>query len=286
MAEKSETRKPTGVSWTQVGNVVNVFNMVNVTVFGIAAVQGWSILDPTWRKEGFCISNADTPYWTSHDLCLYADLVQCTLMGLAYALLREEPGMSEQNEIIDFSIFGHVSHGFAHGVATRDGVSFEPEKTLLDSYKEMAMKTSWQELAIERIQGVIFWVALIRASARKARWHHIFLLALLASQVQLFFVQNQFGFTYVQTVLFLLAGANEIMRPPDKKGFEYALYSLIVGFPLAFVGWIESTQCTNGVRDYLGGHLIYDSYIGFSILAFYLLCWLRQRNLSRMRKEI
>merc|ERR1719215_259494 len=85
-----------------------------------------------------------------------------------------------------------------------------------------------------------------------------------------FFFPSRFGFTYVQTVLLLLFSTNQLLLPAEEKGRSYALFGIIVSFPVSLVGWVESTQCSVFVKDYLYGHLVYDAYIPCSMLFWYL----------------
>merc|ERR1712154_364990 len=69
----------------------------------------------TWRRDGFCVSNPTTPYWTSHDLCLYADTIGTAICGLIYFLLHKEEGMKAANDLVFFNLLGILAHGFGHG---------------------------------------------------------------------------------------------------------------------------------------------------------------------------
>jgi hypothetical protein len=120
----------------------------------------------------------------------------------------------------------------------------------------------------------IFWMCLIKASLPNVKTATVAVVVLGAQFFQLF-VPNQFGFTYVQTVLMLAFSLNQLNRPTKEKDFSYALYAALVGLPVTMVGWMESTQCSAFVMDYLYGHVVYDAYIPCSMLVWYLTCYHR-----------
>jgi len=92
------------------------------------------------------------------------------------------------------------------------------------------------------------------------------------------FIPNIFGFTFTQTILMLAFSINQLCRNVKEKDFAYAMYPTLVGLPLTMVGWMESTQCTNFVRDMFYGHLVYDAFIPISMLVWYCWCYARAKG--------
>jgi hypothetical protein len=264
--------------WRRVGDAAHVINFLNALLFAFSVVRQPDWFDPEWRKDGFCVSNADKEFWTSHDLCLYVDCALAAVVGVFYLLLRTQPGMESANELVQFNILGVVGHGIGHATiakAIRDGFVADGERTGW----EMAQREPLQNVLSQSIPILVFWVLLLKAAMTKASYPTVFVSAVLASTAALFF-PSRLNFTYVQTILFAAFDINEVMRPISEKGFEYGLYPLLLGIPLGVIGWAESTQCSSGIID-LGGHVIYDAYIPISMLIFYLTCWLRTNMVIR-----
>lgn len=249
-----------------------------VSTLGFALLAGKYMRDPSstvfdaqWTQEGFCITNRDVAYWNSHDLCLYVDTAMTIVSALLFFAWRKDPGMERANGIFQANIPGVLLHGLGHGAlgkAIRDGTA-----NLEDSHKlpiEVAMEQ--HETTLEIIQSILplaaFWFFLSKASMPQVSNVSIVLAASLAT-VRHIYTPNDFGFTYVQTILMLQFAINQLSRPASEKDLSYFLYPAMVGLPLTLVGWMESTMCTTMVKDWLYGHLAYDAYIPLAMMAWY-----------------
>ena len=252
---------------------MHLVSLLNVLAFAVAVACDWSFFDPEWKREGFCIANADTPYWTSHDLCLYADIVLAAAMAVVYRSLRDTSSM-ETNELIKCNIAGMLVHGLGHGLiakALRD--ELVPTHYNTTGWEAIEMMSAIDAVRI-KLPFALFFLVLLKSAMPNASWRTILHCTVLSSVCWLFFT-TQFGFTYIQTVLFMAFELNQLWRPEqEKKLFVYAVYPILVSIPIGIVGWIESLQCSNGVRE-LGGHMIYDVSIPVCLTVFYLVCWLR-----------
>ena len=104
--------------------------------------------------------------------------------------------------------------------------------------------------------------------------------------VQNMCITGKFDFTYVQTVLMTCFSFKELLQRPraEKENISYPLFAAIVTLPLSYVGWMETTQCSSFVRDYLYGHVVYDAYIPISILMWYLLCYAHAKSSEKRFK--
>lgn len=193
------------------------------------------LFDPVWQPEGFCVSNRETPYWNSHDLCLYFDTIFALLHGVIYFALRNQPGMDPANELVKFNILGVLGHGLGHGAiakAMRDGITPDSSETGL----ETMMGQPPVEVVMRLLPFLVFWVFLLKATMPTAKMNVI----LPMSFVSMFgnaLVPQQFGFTYVQTLLLLAFSVNQLLRPPNEKGLAYGLFPLIAGFPVSKWKW-------------------------------------------------
>lgn len=267
---------------SKIGDVAHVVSLCSIAFFAFSVAFERFVFDAYWKERGFCTANPDTPYWTSHDLCLYADLFLGSVVGVVYLLLHKEPGMDQANDLVRLSVLGVIGHGIGHGAIAaemRKGTSVDGQKTGWDN---TSMDTPI-EFMIQQAPFLLFWIALLSSAVPKATWPGIVGMS-FASMALGFLIPTNLGFTYVQSILFLAFDVNEILRPREEKGFEYALYPLLVGIPTGIVGWIESTMCTKGVID-IGGHLIYDAYIPLSILAFYMISYVRTQALAQPKKK-
>jgi len=196
--------------------------------------------------------------------------------------------MAPANAFLLPNVLGILGHGIGHGAIAASIRHQDPAASTTttaavggDGLLSDA-PTLWETLDVHSILGtiqqftpfVIFWIFMLKAATPKSSTATIIGLAIV-SMIGSFGFPTSFGFTYVQSVLFAIFSWDELWnKPVAEKQFEYALYPWIVGLPLAAIGWMESTQCSKSVI-FLGGHLIYDSYIPLSIMLFYMICWLR-----------
>ena len=289
------------IAWgALIGDAAHIISLVNVMVFAVAVRYYYHndndnnndalvAFDPLWKDQGFCVMNPDVPYWSSHDLCLYADTFLAAVSYAVYLLLRNEKGMKPANDMIKSNILGVFGHGIGHG-AIAAGLRKEMVETAATNATNnstaavagVAALTLWETLesnsVLETLQQwiplMVFWLFMMKAAMPKGSNSAVACVALASAVCQLGFPLH-FGFTYVQSVLFIVFHFNEIWnKDREEKGFEHVLYPILVGIPVGIIGWIESTLCSKGYI-LLGGHLIYDAYIPLSVLFFYMICWVR-----------
>jgi hypothetical protein len=271
-------------SYALIGDMTHVIVLLSTISFAVMVglqlnSTASGIFDPIWKEQGFCVSNPDKRFFTSHDMCLYFDVLASGVLGLVYWKLQKSPGMEIPNAYMKSGIPGIVGHGIGHG-AIAAGI-----RELKDETGESKMETLMEHISKEPtpmkiassvIPLVLFWMLLLKGTMPNVKeWSTVATIMVPVFIIQMF-VPNQFGFTYVQTVLMVAFSGNQLALKPDKKdNIAYALYPVVVGFPLTLVGWMESTQCTAFVRDFLYGHLIYDGYIPVAMLFWYVFCYLR-----------
>jgi hypothetical protein len=219
--------------------------------------------------------NPDRPFWTSHDLCLYCDVGLAAVQAVLVLILQGEPGMEIASQIVKPQLLGIVGHGIGHGAiarALRQNDSASP--TTIDMHQSEYEAGNFPGLSLASVPFFVFWVMLLRSALPKLSWANLAVMSVFSMLFQQFFPRN-FGFTYVQSILMMAFGWNEmVMKPASEKGFEYAIFPWIVSVPLTMIGWLESTFCSKFVVR-LGGHLVYDAYIPLATMCFYLICWLK-----------
>ncbi|KAL7563941.1 hypothetical protein ACA910_017556 [Epithemia clementina (nom. ined.)] len=267
--------------YTSIGNKAHFAAIVSTLSFGVLVAhlvkdETDTLFDAEWKKEGFCVANADVPYWTSHDMCLYVDTASALFLALVFLLLRKTPGMERANELLIPGFIGILAHGLGHGTVGRvmrdEGTMMgeDSDQTGLDMIQGLPLSEAIQL----QIPGTLFWLGLIKASGPNMNIFTAIVVSLAAMLGQLF-VPKYFFFTYVQNVLMLSYSINQLSRKRNEKDFMYATHAMIVGFPVTMVGWMESTQCTAFVKEKFFGHLVYDGFIPFAFLTWYIVCYLR-----------
>ncbi len=230
-----------------------------------------TFFDSQWKQEGFCITNRDVPFWNSHDMCLYVDTAMALLASLMFLAWRKDPGMERANVIFQSGVPGILLHGFGHGTL---GKAIREGTMNIDEGRKLVIETILEKVdgplhvAASMIPLLAFWFFLSKASMPQLPNVYIVVAAILAVLRQLW-TSNDFGFTYVQTILMLQFSINQLARPKEEKDFGYLLYPVIVGLPLTMIGWMESTMCSTMVRDFLYGHLAYDAYIPIAMMTWY-----------------
>jgi len=202
--------------------------------------------------------------------------------------------MERVNEIFGPSILGILAHGIGHGaVAHRMREMGLPtlaeeddlDKTTIDeNINERIMEINMMDdiLGVGEVSErgrnvfvmVCFWVGLMKAALPNLRMAP-FAAMVLAAMAGQQFVDRQFAFTYVQTILLVAFSVNQLARKKEEKDFVYATHPMVVGVPVTFIGWIESTQCSAFVKDSFYGHLIYDGFIPVAMLVWYVVCYLQ-----------
>lgn len=264
------------MNYVRLGDTAHWLTIASTIIYAASVVGAYhsSLFDPEWRKNGFCVTNEDRPFWNSHDMCFYVDTLATGLLFLVYWNLKSTPGLSAANDHMKIGLPGIIGHGIGHGAiaaAMRDMDREEMDVMSTQYGRFMEARTAW-EMLMQILPGLIFWLTLLKASMSHSS-NITVAAASVAAFVANLFVQGRFGFTFVQTILLLAFSANQLNRPKAEKDFSYAMYPLVVALPLTIVGWIESTQCSIFVRDYFYGHVIYDGFIPASVLVWYLLCY-------------
>ena len=293
--------------YAAVGDAAYRVTFLSTAAFAVAValfVETDKVFDPQWKRDGFCVANSETPYWNSHDLCLYVDVSLAAFLALLHIALRGNKkashggiSMEGANEYIIPNVVGQIAHGIGHEAiaAKLRKVGNSVEQTM-DAVARLPFAQRWREESVAKIllaelPGAVFWLGLIYATMAQSRalkntkstvaW--VALAALLA-RIGQSFMPPRFGFTYVQTVLMLLHAFSQTRRPLAEKDFFYASFPVIVSVPLIFMGWLESTQCSAFVQEKFYGHLLYDGYVGVSLIVWYLVCYSKvQSDTSKVK---
>lgn len=275
----TQTEAPTKASSSALplwGNVGHCISLTSTLLFAACVCfflnkddASDPLFDDTWRQEGFCVTNPETPAKNSHAACFYVDAVMAIVLGALYLKNRHNPELKHEHFIMGPGILGILGHGIAHG-----GIARSMQKIMeAVTEEEAAVVKEEEHTTFFRFIGpLLFWLPLLKASMPNAKLRFVLLGALISNHMTSIIPDN-FQFTIVQTILMVAFSANQLMRSSEeKKDIHYSLYAWIVSIPITLVGWMESTMCSSFVKDILYGHLVYDAYIPVGMLIWYFLC--------------
>jgi hypothetical protein len=273
--------------FTSLGDSAHAVTLVSTLAFTYMAGRYMNdsndtFFDASWKRDGFCVAHAEVEYWNSHDVCLYVDAAMAALLGLVYLALHKMPGMEAANALLFANIPGILGHGIGHGLVGKQIREFGLEAAS-PSFSDLVANQTSMEIAQALGLFLVFWAGLLKASMNNIQTKYLIPCVLVAIAGNTLVPAN-FGFTYVQTILMLAFSINQLLRPASEKDYVYATFPLFVGFPLTLVGWMESTQCSNFVRDYMYGHVVYDAYIPIASLAWYLVCYARVQGANVQKR--
>lgn len=274
-----------------VGDACLAIAAASVLAYTIAALlyakPGSGFFDGEWIHDGFCVIRKDIPYWNSHDLCLYFDVV-LVVIGLAiYQLLKGSPhkAMKAADEMMVFGMLGHLGHGIAHGF-------------IASEYRSGGQRDSRQTFTFERmvdgqddaaqicklaLGGVAFWCGLLKGVLPKFSMTKLSVLAFFV-WVGGLFVREVLAFSYVQAVINAAFIGAQLVLPEEEKGYTYAAFAVST-FVLSMIPWVESTACQT-VASKFGGHLIYDVAIPTLLTTSYCTSWKYYSTLHKKEKSV
>ena len=272
------------------GNACHAIASASILAYTIAtflfAEPGSTFFDAEWVRHGFCIIQEDVPYWSSHDLCLYADVVLVAIGLLVYRSLRgvPAPAMKYGDEMMLLNLLGHLGHGAAHGAlgAQLRGGDGEGAQQLTDFERLSAMAEERDHMQILRrvAMGVLFWIGLLKGVLPRVSLRWVTPAAALVHLFGVLCVRDVLAFAYVQAVLTVAFSSTQLTLPRQDKHYAYAAFAA-AGVPLSVIPWIESTMC-QGVAARFGGHLMYDVAIPTLLTCAYYSSW---RHYSKQDKE-
>jgi hypothetical protein len=240
----------------RVGDIANVSSLTITFAFAAAILSSPSrFFAARYLRDGFCVSNSESPYLNSHVLCFYVD----TLATLACACLLwfhgfDDPRLTRVRE----SFLGIFGHGLGH--------------LALSAASDIdAGAGAASAMLIAAI--FVFWFAFFN-SLTKSMLFNAFLS--IVNTIALGYLPRVFGFTYVQTVLMTAFVFRDLLTT-SRKDSLYAAWSVCVNVPVVIVGWAEGIFCDSFLVRY-GGHVFYDAIIPLSMMAFSAIAVAGQRK--------
>ena len=291
------------VSYSEIGDVLHVVNLLNIIVYGIAIYQygsyGSGIFDESWLQRGFCTPHDENniPYHTTHDYSGHAMAV-ISIVGIALQqwLSRQSRSRSRRSDdgvdvdvVVDltkantlafWAMIGALGHAWGHYfIAFGIRENFYPPGDMRFIDDLMENSSSVLSAIGKAVPGYpCFWIPLVGTYMHNTAKNSVALIALFCWLGSMF-MQVRFGFSYTQAVLFAGLSIDQLLMLPqtEKECFEYALWPLLTTVPNGILAWIESTSCTTDsfflMKKY--GHVIYDMYMAMSYIVFYIICYVR-----------
>lgn len=262
-------------NYTTFGNVCQAVGAASVLLYTIVVLffanPGSKVFDQQFVTDGYCIINKDIPYWSSHDLCFYWDVLLVMIGGIVYHALKDSgPAMKESDEIFKFTILSHLMHAMAHGfLGHHDRTMNEDEKTSSIAEKYLAM--GMMELTMNVLVGLAFWFVMLKAIMYKTSNSSI-ALASIPAFAGIIFVRTNMTLGYVQAVIAMAAASEKLNDSKVKKNFDYCALS-VASMAISLVPWIESMACES-VASKFGGHLMYDLSIPIFFMVAYVMSWM------------
>lgn len=241
----------------------------------VYAEPGSKIFDEQWVQDGFCVINKDVPYFSSHDMCFYADFLLVLVGFRVHQNLKDSCAeMKLMDDLMKFNLLGHLGHGIAHGVIAwvlyrRGAADSESSTTSSNAMQQFTNMDTWQRLPLLVIL-FFFWCGLLKGAMPKSSNTTVALFSLPAVLGQLI-VKEVFSFGYVQAVLSVAFTYTQLNLTSDLKNYGY-LANSIAFVAVSLVPWVECMACQSFASK-LGGHLIYDVSIPLSLGTSYVASW-------------
>lgn len=198
--------------YAAVGDAGHAVAILSTLAFAVAVgvysgdLESTFLFDRQWKTDGFCVAGREAAFWTSHDVCLYADVAMAALLGLLYLLLKSTRGLEEANKYIVANIAGIVVHGIGHGNIARNLRYYEQKDSDEDIYSRGLMvrlqEESFSRVVSQEAPLLLFWFGLLWATMPQSKKSLVLLVSVLAYLGQQLTTAN-LAFTYVQTVLML-----------------------------------------------------------------------------------
>lgn len=168
-------------------------------------------------------------------MCFYGDTLSAIAMWAVVYYFEKKNWASEgaltplRKNIM--SIFGHGCGHLYVGLNLSD--TGAPEEIAHKPLSEKVMPF---------VGFMFFWYAFMQAILKDQYPKSVSIaLSVLWNLIQLNFIPAQFGFTYVQTVLFFVSALSGMAR--TDKDMYYDLSTIIVSIPVGLAGWLEAVTC-------------------------------------------
>mmetsp|Transcript_35351 Transcript_35351/g.92458 ORF Transcript_35351/g.92458 Transcript_35351/m.92458 type:complete len:268 (+) Transcript_35351:133-936(+) len=200
-----------------------------------------SVLDPEYRKTGFCTATTDTHSFDSMELCFYIDTAATALILGKVAL-----GANVKNAYgVCAALF---VHGAFHLSQTWYGWPYPP--------------------VVDDVVHILFAMAFVGGFGIGRSVGNLFHFVAVVVAIELFrraFVTLPFEFAYANAWIYAIVGT--VAAVEGARGEPpISVFVALFFFAGAVVPFGEATLCNTGWKD-LGGHAIFDGVIAAGVVA-------------------
>uniref|UniRef100_A0A7S1U6C8 Uncharacterized protein n=1 Tax=Phaeomonas parva TaxID=124430 RepID=A0A7S1U6C8_9STRA len=266
----------------RVGDLIMLGSAILSIAFLMTVIaQDYGMIDlhsKDFMKDGFCVSNKDTPLLQSHILCFYGDTIAALILGYLGYRYRDMQGAAP----VKMGALATFMHGLGHLGAWSD---MQKEGWENDPVLQMApaMRGDPLEKVIGGLIGLWFFFFLLLRSAPHMPQVDAAIHAAIQAPILYYYVPQRFGFTWVQTVLMVIPIFYMVFWNP-KKDIFYDLNATVIVLPVAVMAWAEGGACDYGYKA-IGGHFWYDTSIYVGMLVYYYLALGYQSKVEKSQAQ-
>lgn len=283
----------------QLGDIGNICACVSSLLF-IALVTGTSgLMSPSFLKEGFCISNAEKIWTSSHSASVCLNISFAVVL---YSLLRRCRNKQLSNEscnLMAMNIPIIVLHGMSHLALTfvlnsNDAATINNlDRTVYSLfYMEYSFVTFFFMFDVTLlIWGVVLYGVMAQCNTAFSSFSSsassvgsyiqenmdtvVFVLALFFTIIQVSLVPLRHSNTYIHTCIILTTALCGIFS--NSGGSYYTITVFTINLPMSIVSWIEAIGCDTFLI-HIGGHLWSDILLVFSYLLYFFCVFLLETS--------
>lgn len=265
------------IDYAAKGDFWNIVSLLLTLSFTLSALflRDSGLFDPEWTKEGFCIANSDVDFFSSHDTAFYVDVVLFLVLMYLRSQWKDLPQMQgPYAKNVPMHAVGMLGHGMGHA-----SMAYAQREGTLEDMSKGGFNWNVTPYFIAGY-ALFFWFPILRPTLY--RWSSVcsFVVSLVVAVGQVFLGTMGFQFIYVQTVIMLCFGANELSLPlADKQSYHYYIVPVVTAIPIMLTGWVESVFC-NTFYKAIGGHCLFDASIGITFIVYYNICYYDFEGLS------
>jgi hypothetical protein len=246
-----------------IGDMVNIGVLLPIVVYlGCVAAHASGAIDlaalafgKNWERDGFCISFQGTLF-DSHLLCFYTDTVFAAVLYYL-VFVRADGKYKDRRELLP--VRTGVTSTLMHGVAHANLWYYQPKAGGLMSGVE-------DEYHHALAFAIFFCFFFTFTNPHWPSKTFVVLQCVFNTYVSLYFIPSLYGFTFVNTIIFLNIVLSRVILVENKDRFYNA--TAMMGLLPMIVTWCEPLFCDAFLIDW-GGHLWFDVSIPTSTVIYF-----------------
>jgi len=260
----------------EIAHYVALLLNVILTSVAMLGLPNRSAYDSWWRSDGFCVVEGNEV--PTEIICFFS--LTASAVSLYFFSGHHGTQLKESSPLLlqrlQAYTFGNFAHGFGHIFLWFMGAS-------------PPLEISLQPAALANIlMLMMFWVGTLRSVVLLPTNNAaVAAVAILGIQWMLG-VPPELAFTYSQSVILLANSLDQLRKKNDYLNggdgfffFGVALYHL----PLFPMYYLEMFSCSDSVLSKLGGHAVYDVYVGIAPFGLYYAVNAMKNNSMMTKKK-